>query len=211
MWNVFEISDHRTVDGRFVYPGANKSGMRYVCAAEEYTLKVSTAAGSTLDWQKDGSPFTPTTADSLYIETPSVDDEGEYTATFSYTLTLGTNPDTLNALYYPNGPVNYLSNVELPLVTIRYNDTCGVAVREAMLSELVSIYPNPTSNLLTVESQVQNNLSYQLLDLNGKLHLRGMLTETSTTLLLGELAVGLYLLRLQGNDGVAVKRVLVSK
>lgn len=57
----------------------------------------------------------------------------------------------------------------------------------------LSLYPNPTSDYILIESLIHiDNLHYQLTDMNGKILLENVLNETETVLSLKEFAAGTY-------------------
>lgn len=74
-----------------------------------------------------------------------------------------------------------------------------------------SIYPNPTSNYLTleVENSDTENLSYQLFDVNGKILQNSQLTGKKTSILMDELASAIYLLKvLSDNKEITTFKIL---
>ena len=61
----------------------------------------------------------------------------------------------------------------------------------------LDVFPNPASHFLKLESKQfeLKDLSYSLLDINGRIHLMGELHERSTTVNLQLLPVAIYILR----------------
>jgi len=75
----------------------------------------------------------------------------------------------------------------------------------------VSVYPNPASKEITLEVENYNNenLSYRLFDINGKLLLTDNLTDNQTRIPLNNLASANYLLKVtNGNKEVATFKIL---
>lgn len=70
-------------------------------------------------------------------------------------------------------------------------------IEETSIQLFCSAYPNPTVDnlILTVQNQVNSNLSYQLFDLNGKLIERSPVLEESTTINMASLPPAGYFLK----------------
>lgn len=56
----------------------------------------------------------------------------------------------------------------------------------------VTIFPNPTSDVLYIKSSFYQDISYSLFDTQGKLVLKNVLCETVTQIQLNQLAPGAY-------------------
>ncbi len=67
---------------------------------------------------------------------------------------------------------------------------------------LLSAYPNPTSNFLTLQinDYVNKQLVYQLFDINGKLIESKQISSNQTILVMEHLAVASYLLKVSQNN-----------
>lgn len=63
---------------------------------------------------------------------------------------------------------------------------------------LVSTYPNPTSDVLNLIIDRSNfdNLSYQLMDINGKLLTSDVITKTNTSISMNELPAAIYFIKI---------------
>ena len=77
--------------------------------------------------------------------------------------------------------------------------TLGIALTEIIL-ELV-VYPNPTNNFLTLNIGNYNNenLTYQLYDMQGKLLVGKQVVNSITTIVVEDLPVSNYLLNIKDN------------
>tara|TARA_R110000850_G_scaffold105211_1_gene216120 strand:- start:819 stop:1289 length:471 start_codon:yes stop_codon:yes gene_type:complete len=66
----------------------------------------------------------------------------------------------------------------------------------------VVIYPNPTSDyvMLKISDTALYNLSYHLVDINGKAISDGSLTNGDTQINMQQLAVGMYILKVSQNN-----------
>lgn len=66
----------------------------------------------------------------------------------------------------------------------------------------LSVYPNPTANLLSLDVKNYNfeNLQYQLFDINGRIILFGKIVQESTQLQLDVFPAAIYLLKVTDNN-----------
>jgi hypothetical protein len=64
------------------------------------------------------------------------------------------------------------------------------------------IYPNPTSDyvVLKISDTTLNNLSYHLIDINGKVISNGSIINGDTQINMQQLAIGMYILRVNQNN-----------
>jgi len=65
----------------------------------------------------------------------------------------------------------------------------------------VTIFPNPTSDVMNIKSTIYQNLSYSLYDAQGKLVLKNVLSETVTQIQVNLLAPGAYSLSISDKNG----------
>lgn len=59
-----------------------------------------------------------------------------------------------------------------------------------------TIFPNPTSDILTIITSMFENVTYALYDVQGKLIFQGKLSSIQTSLQVSQLAIGSYSLKL---------------
>jgi type IX secretion system substrate protein len=73
---------------------------------------------------------------------------------------------------------------------------------QSLIELLMSVYPNPsvTSVYLKIENQDLQQLSFQLMDIQGKLILQQKITETETFIKMDETAAGTYFLKVTDNN-----------
>lgn len=143
-------------------------------------------------------------------------------------------PSTARAMSYVDSECSYASNEiainwNAPLAYITgaiqsiysgiepskrdYISGLPTSTRDAVLKTIfIKVYPNPTSSMLNVEKPFELIAAPTVLDLNGVEHTissdwSGNLIQINTT----ELQEGLYLIRLQGEDGAAVQKFTVMK
>lgn len=69
-----------------------------------------------------------------------------------------------------------------------------------------SVYPNPVKNKVTIV--LQDNATYTLLDINGRLVKKGELLEGNTHLNLSKLSNGVYVLKLKTDNHITIKKII---
>ena len=74
---------------------------------------------------------------------------------------------------------------------------------------IVSIYPNPTNNNVTIES-TDNIQTIQLMDIEGRVILHKTISATKTILPVNTLAKGVYLLNVQGVGASIIRKIAVE-
>ena len=87
----------------------------------------------------------------------------------------------------------------------------SVGIKETALNISLSIFPNPTSDYLTLKVQDYNNeaLSYSLLDEQGKLVLNEQITNQVTQVAMSNLARGAYFINvLQENKKIQTFKII---
>jgi hypothetical protein len=87
----------------------------------------------------------------------------------------------------------------------------SVGIKETALNISLSIFPNPTSDYLTLKVEDYNNeaLSYHLIDEQGKLVLNQQITNQDTQLAMSTLARGAYFINvLQANKKIQTFKII---
>ena len=87
----------------------------------------------------------------------------------------------------------------------------SVGIKETALNISLSIFPNPTSDYLTLKVQDYNNeaLSYSLIDEQGKLVLNEQITNQDTQVAMSNLARGAYFINvLQENKKIQTFKII---
>lgn len=74
----------------------------------------------------------------------------------------------------------------------------------------VQLFPNPTSNVVTLQSEVKGSVSYSICDIVGRVIVKGEFTH-SKTLDLSNFAKGTYMVRLENGSDVAYKKLILEK
>ena len=76
---------------------------------------------------------------------------------------------------------------------------------------MVTVFPNPTSEIINLKVEKFNKLSYQLFNLNGKLIKQSTLTQKSSIISVSDLAKGTYLLTLLDAETNKIKTYQIIK
>ena len=87
----------------------------------------------------------------------------------------------------------------------------SVGIKETALNISLSVFPNPTSDFLTLKVQDYNNeaLSYNLLDEQGKLVLNEQITTQDTQIAMSTLVRGAYFINvLQANKKIQIFKII---
>ncbi len=87
----------------------------------------------------------------------------------------------------------------------------SVGIKETALNISLSIFPNPTSDYLTLKVEDYNNeaLSYHLIDEQGKLVLNEQITNQDTQVAMSTLARGAYFINvLQANKKIQTFKII---
>jgi len=133
-----------------------------------------------------------------------------------------TFPNSITSLHIGANPYNclpnYISSMDssfftTPLCAAGNSNGCAIATGINQITDLnnqVNIYPNPTNNNFTIETNSTEKQTLQLFDVNGKL----VLTQTingKTNIDGSNLAEGVYNLSLTNYNGVVNKRLVIIR
>ncbi|HNR21315.1 MAG TPA: T9SS type A sorting domain-containing protein [Bacteroidia bacterium] len=114
-----------------------------------------------------------------------------------YTTNTGTNGSVAQGVQQP---------YEISVVT---------AIEEAKgINLLVSAYPNPTTDYLTLEVKEfeLSNISYQLYDMNGKLLQNEKITDNQTSIVMSNLVPATYFVKVtEGNKEVKTFKIIKTQ
>lgn len=89
-----------------------------------------------------------------------------------------------------------LSTLEIDSLYNAPSSCLGVGISEQADLNAMQVFPNPTSQNLTIAlAQAQSNTAYTLTDLQGRIVMQGRLQGLQTTLNVQELAKGMYVLQ----------------
>jgi hypothetical protein len=91
-----------------------------------------------------------------------------------------------------------------------YEISTTLGINETSINLEMSIYPNPTTNYLTLKVEDNSNLSYQLYDLQGKVIENKKVNANYTTITMEGLPTATYFLKVTNNKQ-AVKTFKIIK
>jgi hypothetical protein len=115
-------------------------------------------------------------------------------------------PGTYSACFQCNIPANCLS---CATITVPSNSSGTTGIEELQNTSGFSIYPNPSSNYITIENNnVQLNSTYFILNSIGQLVLSGQLTGELTTVDISGLSNGIYLVQIETDSGRVSKQII---
>ena len=85
---------------------------------------------------------------------------------------------------------------------------CGncLGISETQNNEIISIFPNPASYKLTIESQQQSET--EILNIEGQIIKRLNIKENKTDIDISDFSSGIYFMKLQNNDGIIVRKFI---
>lgn len=83
-------------------------------------------------------------------------------------------------------------------------------IKETKINLKMNVYPNPTVDFLSLEVENNENLSYQLYDLKGKLITSKKITDKKTTISMQNLSTATYVLRVV-KDNKIIKSFKIIK
>lgn len=125
------------------------------------------------------------------------------------TTTGGEATGTGGTSSYTVGQVVYTTNTGsngsvAQAVQQPYEISTTVGINETSIQLELSVYPNPTTNFLSlnVESEKLKDLSYQLIDLQGKVIDNKKVSTATTTIAMENLPKAIYFLRISNNNQV---------
>jgi len=143
------------------------------------------------------------------VDTLSVDSLG---INFSFPRPTATEYHWLANGY--NAPLLQINTSFGIITSIKYQDSLriNVGIEENDLANF-SVYPNPATNYLVVQSEGKDLPTYlELFDLNGKLVLRQEANNTFINVLnVNELVSGIYTLVIASDKNIAHKKISISK
>ena len=105
----------------------------------------------------------------------------------------------------PDAMTNFASDIFIDDITITSTSNTGISEH----SNLLSISPNPTSDIVRCELNGLNNVRLQVLDIDGKLLMEQTITNSAAEIDLSDKASGIYFLRVvDGNNVLTTQKVI---
>jgi hypothetical protein len=91
--------------------------------------------------------------------------------------------------------------------TYQYSNDPPLGIEEFNITD-TNIYPNPVKDVLNIELINQTNADASLFDTNGRLFIKQKLQNLQTPINLETLSSGVYVLKIQTENGFATKRIV---
>jgi len=168
--------------------------LAFVGESVEFSVQ-SSVSSNTYQWQifsetefvdlNEGGQFSGTTEPTLTVSNLTEDNDGQQFRCMIFT----------ESCVVPSG------HAVLNLIVI------GV---EELTNDMVSVFPNPASESLTINTPAELNGSlYTITDLTGRAVMQGMLTNTSTTLSLSGVPRGAYQISINVRGRMLTQRIFV--
>lgn len=85
----------------------------------------------------------------------------------------------------------------------------NVGYLENSLENSISVFPNPTNDLLNIATSSTQKITAQLFDINGKLHIEQVF-DANATMSLKALSKGIYVLKLNNNTQHFTRKIVVE-
>jgi hypothetical protein len=191
--------------------GINAGNDITVCQGDQVTL--SGSGGSDYNWSggiNNNTPFLPSTSQDyvltalstngcLGIDTVSVTVNQNSTATLNET---GLDSVNVNGIWYDqNGQyTQVIPNAAGCDSTITINVSLSFTGLSEISEQPYSIFPNPATSMIQVKANTELlGMSYSIYDNRGKVVLRGQLNAENTSIELGNLSGGIYMLSIGEN------------
>ncbi len=83
-----------------------------------------------------------------------------------------------------------------------YEISTTLGINETTINLEMVVYPNPTTNYLTLKAEKTDNLNYQLFDLQGKIIENKKVSSNLTTIIMESLPTSIYFLKVTKNNQV---------
>ena len=193
--NVIQIDSYAWVDfsvgiliNEFISFDPN-SGNLLLCTGGSTTMSIYMPYDYGIQWYKNGQPIA-----------------GANQMTY-----LVTGPGSYHVEAAPSFcPNNTSSNEFLPIL-IGEDTNCNLGIENPNVGSTFNIYPNPTSNILSLDLAADTPFnSYSIIDASGKVLMENDLIsgQSPTAINLSHLSSGFYLIQLKGDTQNSVKRFI---
>ena len=110
-----------------------------------------------------------------------------------YTTSTGTNGSVAQGVQQP------------------YETYVVTGIQETSINLELSVYPNPTTNYLTLKTKNNENLSYHLYDMQGKLLESNKLTSNTPIIKMERLLGSTYFLKVTDNKQIIKTFIIIKK
>lgn len=98
------------------------------------------------------------------------------------------------------------SGDDIVLSTLTINESASTGVHSQNADDLVSVYPNPAREYLTIESaNVSAGSRFIMYDPSGRRVMTGLMSGQTTTIAIGQLNPGMYYLHIEDSEGKTIE------
>lgn len=210
LWDLGLLSDHHPVNGRFVYPDVSMEQDEVVlCTDENYTYRLTNSSTLSYEWSKDGGQVLGT-GNTYTVSNASTADNGAYACNVTYSVTFGDPGSHLYNFFFPNGPNAISANITTATSDLLVDDVlCLLSVDDELLLQ-TSVYPNPFSNNITINTPLAEGLHVNIADLMGRTIWSGPVVQGLTQISLADQAAGVYIVSMH-NAGASRTIKLIKK
>ncbi|MBN2779300.1 MAG: T9SS type A sorting domain-containing protein [Bacteroidales bacterium] len=143
-------------------------------------------------------------------QTISADNDGG--ATFGCTFSLHAGPYFCTAALYK---LDSLGNGDYPISDFPYPDSVEYIIYNQNSIETiddVAIYPNPAKGEFIIEiPDTLVNSSFMMISITGQLVVNNILTQAQKTIKTSELKNGIYIIKIQKDNIVVLRKIVVNK
>ncbi len=103
-----------------------------------------------------------------------------------------------------------VENFDMPNASDESLANCTTLNTETFNESVFKVFPNPAGDFITIKiKETMRNVSYSLVDLNGRLVVSKVSnSENQTTLDIGALQSGIYILKIKSNTGIISKKII---
>lgn len=212
MWEQSWLGDHRPVLGRFVFPDITlHREPSAICPGDSLDLSVTTTLPTAYVWQKNGQPLNNTTNEVLYYPATAADG-GTYNCAITYTSSTGNPADSLNHYLHIYGPETVNIDLNIAFGNIAVDSVLCLLGVEDVNKLQAKVYPNPASNVLTVEvGNLNEAATLNICNLQGKVMYTEELNMPTATLQIEYLPAGVYLLQIASKQGTSTSRFVIAR
>ena len=210
MWEQSWLGDHRPVLGRFVFPDITLTReTSAICPGDSLGLSVTTTLPTGYTWQKDNQTINNNSNEVLFYPATAADG-GTYNCLITYASTTGNPADSLNQYLHINGPDTVNVDLNISFGSIAVDSVLCLLGAKDLNRLIANVYPNPASNMLTVDVPNGDAIEVALTDMQGKVIATTSLTNHTAYFDVSDLPNGLYLLHLTGQKSNATVKVIVA-
>jgi len=122
--------------------------------------------------------------------------------------TLKTNNDISPETFVPDSTAEYNPTTDNVVADEPVNLT-PMAIEERNIINIITIYPNPANEKITIENSSQNNnATISIFNNEGQLVLQQTTHQAKTEIAVSTFANGLYFVKVNNESGIAVKRFI---